>query len=357
MRVERVDRAGFAALSAEWDALVAARRDPFGSAEWIACWWDAFGGSADDAFALVARRDGELAGGLPLLRDGRRLCAMVNDHTPLFRVVAADEEARRALLDAALSAAPGGLRLPAVPSDDEVARGGYAPLRATRPAAVAPIVDTTGPFEAWRAESKQRWGAPLERFRRKMGREHELEIVVNRTPDDLEDELRRGFAVEGSGWKARAGTAIVSSPETERFYRDIAHAFAGRGELACSSLSLDGRMVAWDLSLLHSHRVWLLKTGFDEEHRRFAPGLVLRLSVIEDCFERGLEAHELLGSIDHWKSKFATSQRSQVDLDLFGLRPRGVAAWATRRGRLVAAAALQRSGLRQWSRRQHPVPG
>jgi CelD/BcsL family acetyltransferase involved in cellulose biosynthesis len=164
--------------------------------------------------------------------------------------------------------------------------------------------------------------------------------VLNEPPADLERELERGFAVEGSGWKGREGTAIVSHPETERFYRAIAAAFAARGELVCSSLELDGRMIAWDLSLLHARRVFLLKTGYDEEFRRFAPGLVLRLSVVEDCFARGLDAHELLGHVDDWKPKFATTERHHVEATVHGsalgstrARAREAAARVVRRAR------------------------
>jgi hypothetical protein len=56
-----------------------------------------------------------------------------------------------------------------------------------------------------------------------------------------------------------------------------------------------GETAAFDFCLLHCGRLYLLKTGFDERFRRLAPGLVMRLSIIERCFESGLDVHELLG--------------------------------------------------------------
>ena len=68
-------------------------------------------------------------------------------------------------------------------------------------------------------------------------------------PTDLEADLTDGFRVEGSGWKGRSGTAIVSAPETETFYRGVARAFQRRNELRLSRIVLDGTTVAFDLCL------------------------------------------------------------------------------------------------------------
>jgi len=148
---------------------------------WWVAWWRAFGG--DRAAVLTARRGGALVGGLPVLRAGRRLTAMVNDHTPLFRPVAADDEVLGTLVRAALRAAPLGLRLASVPQEDPVvALARSVAVRRARVAHVAPTVETTDPFAEWRADSKKRWGASLERFRRKMAREHDMRVVVNEPP-------------------------------------------------------------------------------------------------------------------------------------------------------------------------------
>ena len=81
------------------------------------------------------------------------------------------------------------------------------------------------------------------------------------------------------------------------------------------------RLVAFDYCLLYGGRLWLLKTGFDEEHRRLAPGLVMRLGIIERCIELGLERHELLGTDEEWKLKFSTDERRVSKLCAY---PRGV---------------------------------
>jgi CelD/BcsL family acetyltransferase involved in cellulose biosynthesis len=163
-----------------------------------------------------------------------------------------------------------------------------------------------------------------------MGRDYEAELAIVRSPADLERELEKGFRVEASGWKGRAGTAINSSPDTESFYRTVAREFAQREELRLSWITLDGQMAAFDLCILHDGRLYLLKTGFDEDFRRLAPGLVMRLSIIEHCFEQGLRSHELLGGESEWKAKFATSTRPHVNLRAYRRNPAGLARYAYR---------------------------
>ncbi|HEX2096861.1 MAG TPA: GNAT family N-acetyltransferase [Solirubrobacterales bacterium] len=321
------DPEGFAALKTEWDRLLPGDARPFDLHCWYLAWWEAFGAGREPAICTV-RRDGDLVGALPLLREGRRLSAMANTHSPVFRPLARDEAAREQLLGAVLAEGASELRLIALPEGDpsleRLRAAGGAPMQAAFEAGqVSPLVETSGSFEDWRKRSKPRWGAPLERFRRKMGRDYEAVTSIVEAPADLDAELEEGFRVEASGWKGEQGTAILSAPETHAFYLAVARAFHARDELRLSRIVLDGRTAAFDLCLLHGGRLYLLKTGFDESFRRLAPGLVMRLSIVERCFELGLDAHELLGDDSEWKRKFATGERRHLELRAYPRTPLG----------------------------------
>jgi CelD/BcsL family acetyltransferase involved in cellulose biosynthesis len=329
------DPGRFTELSAEWDALLPADARPFDLHCWYAAWWRAFG-EGEELAICTARRDGELVGVFPLCDGASGVAPLANVHTPSFRPLARDPEAMDALVAAALERGRGGVELIALPREDpsverllDGARDASM-VAMVEPTYSSPTVDTGGDFDAWRAQSKRRWGAPLERFRRKMGRDHEAGFAIVVPPTELEAELDDGFRVEASGWKGAAGTAIVSQPETETFYREVAREFARRGELRFSRIELDGRTVAFDLCLLHAGRLHLLKTGFDEDFRRLAPGLVMRLSIIESCFEQGLRSHELLGGESEWKAKFQTGTRPHVSLRTYRRTPPGLARYGYR---------------------------
>jgi len=329
------DEDAFESLAGEWDSLLPPDSTPFDLHCWYLNWWRSFGGSLELA-VLTVRRAGDLVAAFPLGRDGRRFVALANSHSSVFRPLASDDEAMGELVEAAIGSQSATSCLTGLPAHDPclaalrsgARKKGAIPL--VEPAYTSPIVATDGDLEAWRKQSKPRWGAPLERFRRKMGRDYEAEFTIVEPPTELEAELDDGFKVEASGWKGQAGTAILSTPETETFYRAVGREFDRRGELRLSRIVLDGHIAAFDFCILHRGRLYLLKTGFDEDFRRLAPGLVMRLSIIERCFELGLDAHELLGSDSEWKNKFATTKREHTTFHAYPRRPASIAKYGYR---------------------------
>ena len=328
------DGARFGELAADWDDLLPDDSMPSDRHRWFAAWWQAFGGRLEVG---TAWRDGRLAAVLPLRRSPLGgLHAMANLHTPAFRPLAAGPEPLAAICSAAVRAPGGRLHLIGLPVDDPSLQPLKRAARSSRrllvqePQQVSPIVDTSGPFEDWRRLTKPRWTAPLERFRRKVQREHDAVFAIVEPPQHLERQLDRAFELEAAGWKGRSATAIASSPDTTAFYRRMASSFHEAGELRLSEIVLDGRLVAFDLALLHRDRLYSLKTAFDEGFRKRAPGLVLRLSIIERCFELGLAAHELLGDDAEWKRKFSTGDRAHTSFRAYARRPVPALAYAYR---------------------------
>ncbi len=213
------DSGRFAQLAEPWERLAEPEPTPFCSHAWFSAWWDAFGG--DGQLCVPVLWDGaEMAAAYPLFTNREGFRTMTNVHTPLFRPLARDQAALRKISATALCRTAQHLLVEPPPEADAAltelecaaTESGARTLCSRRH--LSPIVDTTGDFADWRAGSRPRWGAPLERFRRKMLRENRAEIRVVAEPEDLEAELQNGFAVEASGWKGRAGTAILSSPST-----------------------------------------------------------------------------------------------------------------------------------------------
>jgi CelD/BcsL family acetyltransferase involved in cellulose biosynthesis len=339
------DPARFEELAEPWERLLDAEATPFDRHWWFQAWRRAF--APDRKLAVcTAWRDGELSGVLPMVRSRAGLQSMSNLHTPSFRPLARDDEALEAVVGAALRASGPGVELLALAADGSELSIATRQADAAGRAAlvdrqhVSPYVDTRGDFEDWKRETKSRWHANVPRLWRKMMRDWDAEFLLLERPHDLDRELERGLRVEASGWKGERGTAILSSPETARFYRDVARALHERGELRMSTILLDGRAVAFDLSLVANNRLYVLKTGYDEEFRKQSPGLVLRMATIERCFEEGLESQEFLGDDAGWKRKFDTGERVYKTLRAYSTGPRGRAlrAYRTRaRPRLRAA--------------------
>ncbi len=328
--VEWVDDFGaFSALAAEWDALLPTDAHPFDLHCWYRCWWDTFGGDRELAVCTV-RRDGRLVAAFPLLRERGVLKGFVNGHSLMTRPLAVDHAAMESLVEATQQGAKGGMELRGLPARDpgvaalEAAAGRASAMPLVAPAYASPFVDTRGDYESWREQNKHRWKAPLERKWRKMERDYEAELTLVEAPKDLDAEVAEGLRLEASGWKGEEGTAIESEPESAAFYREMARAFQERDELRFSWIVLDGIAVSFDFCLLHRNRLYTLKSGYDEDYRGLAPGLVHRLAIIKRCFELGIDEHDLLGDEVGWKTRFSAGNRPHVNLRTYPRSPAGL---------------------------------
>jgi CelD/BcsL family acetyltransferase involved in cellulose biosynthesis len=322
----------FTEIAPLWDELAGAQPWPFLRSDWIQPWLDTFASSAPTL--CLDWRGRELMGGAVLRSTSLGVRSITNVHTPFYSFTARDADSLRNVAQGVIGRGGVEARIDLIEQDDplldalrEAAR--VADKRVyVRERQASPLVDTSTTREAFRELTQPRWGAPLDRFRRKLVREHGASFHLLEQPENVATVLEKGFAVEASGWKGRAGTAVLSTPETASFYRAVAANFAARGTLRLSWIEVAGRMIAFDLSIEHRRRLFLVKTGYDEGFRAFAPGLLLRLAVIEACLDSDIVAHELLGGEDPWKAKFATSSRRRFAVSIV---KSAIEAWALRR--------------------------
>jgi CelD/BcsL family acetyltransferase involved in cellulose biosynthesis len=301
----------FARIAAEWDQLAGRERSPFLMSCWIAAWCAAFAGPRHPQIAALWRGS-TLAGGLPLLAGRRRWDAMANDHTPEFGLLAIDADARRRIAEEVLAQSKA-LNMQGLVGNGPTfetlvqAAGGRGRWTLIGPGNTSLVTATTGSFDEYRASLSSKVRSELGRLRRKSEREHDVSVSALAPPHDLDAQLTRAFALEASGWKGRAGTAITSAPETEQFYRQVAREFHASGALRISELTVDGTLAAMAISIVHRGRAFTVKVGYDERQRALGPGFVLLMAMIERCFELGLAAYEFSGPDAEYERRFATS--------------------------------------------------
>jgi len=330
------DVAALDALGPAWDALAALDPTPFSSRAWYSAWWEGYGDGRGLRVCTVWDGD-EVVALLPLCSVGGRLESMANIESCVVRPLARDAAALEQAVAAAVAERYELFEVRRLPEDDpgigalSAAARKAGRLSLVEPDVTSPIVDTTGTLEDYRRATKSKWHKNMWRLYRKLCREHDAQLHLIEPPSDLERELREGFEVESSGWKGREGSAILSRADNQTFYRRLGERFHERGELRLSSISIDGRMVAWDFGILHRNRLYSPKSGYLEELKPLAPGLVLELATIERCFEEGIEAHELLGSDEPYKLRFSNSARRHRVFRAFPRRPRPAVRYAWRR--------------------------
>ena len=327
--IERYDDP--AALAVEWDDLAdQAEAPPFLRPGWIAAWIDAFGKGRP--VVLAVRRDGRLAAVTALLTRLAGVYSPANSHTPVFDLLALDRDAADELADAVLAFGGHRLDLSFLDPDGQ----GFAAWRAATArrgirttaweVARAPYVSLDGNWTDYRSSLERKFRKELERLDRRLADSGHVEFVVDEGSPRWPEALEEGLRIEGSGWKAESGTAILSRPDTARFYRTVAAWAAKRGCLRLKFLRLDGRAVAFDLVLEAGGVAHVLKGGFDPELRRLGPGMLLTERSIRRAFELGLRSYELHGTDDAYKLRWTGTVRSRVKTQSF---PRSVAGTLT----------------------------
>jgi CelD/BcsL family acetyltransferase involved in cellulose biosynthesis len=321
LALERLDLSDFERIAAEWDTVAAGCGSPFLTSAWLLSWWRSFG--IKDGVALVLRSEqGELLAGGCFLEPGRGgLTAARNAHTNDWDVVARDGEARRRLWSEV--AALGRRRLLLEPLPE---RGGGADAAAALAAAgyrvhgeplePSPVLELPGSLDELLAGRSRNLRSQVGRRRRRLEKEGDLvfRVVGGGETETLEGDLDAFFELEGAGWKGKSGTAIAADPALLDLYRGFAAAAAAEGSLRVYLLELNGRLLAADYGCVFNGCGYLVKTAFDEEMGRFAPGLVLRAAVLESSIDEGLRRYDFLGGPDDYKLRWTDALRPREAL-------------------------------------------
>jgi CelD/BcsL family acetyltransferase involved in cellulose biosynthesis len=211
---------------------------------------------------------------------------------------------------------------------------------------VSPYIDTTGdPASFLRRLSKNRRHG-LRRLRHRMADAGEVVLDVRDGTEDLDSLLDEGVRLEARPWKVAAGSAILSSPASVRFYTEGARWAAAEGILRLAHLRIDGRSVAFGYCLRQGGRLYFLKLGMDDELTKLGPGVVLTHHLVDHCCEDPeLSELDLLGDSESYKADLASGTREQVRLQVFGHRLTGSA----HRAALASAARLRAEAVSRLS--------
>ncbi|NNM71151.1 GNAT family N-acetyltransferase [Enterovirga aerilata] len=125
----------------------------------------------------------------------------------------------------------------------------------------------------------------LRRTQRRLSEQGSVAYRHATEPNEVRAALEDFLRIEQSGWKGEAGTAFLSQPGTAAFARAAFGGQVGGAPIASADvLSLDGKAIAVSLNLQTGRTSFAIKCAYDESLRRFSPGLVLELLVIEHLF-------------------------------------------------------------------------
>ena len=320
-------------LIAEWNDLAdRTHAAPFLRPGWFAAWSSAFGGPPIEV--LTVRREGRLAGVVPLVRTGRSLRSPTNWHTPGFGPIAEAPADVQALAEIVLARSPRQVRTAFLDADHWATNIWSDAMRAGRRLTISrvverpPYVAIDGPWADYERTLSRKLMKDVRRRWRKLQEEMSATVDVLDGSADLDGALRLGFDLERSGWKGRGGSAIASRRDTDRFYRELARWAAGRGILRLLFLNAAGGAIGFQFALEDDGVFYLLKSGFDPAAERFSPGKLMREAGLRRAFDLGLRRYEFLGAATPSKLEWTSTCHERLVIQSFRRDPAGSATWA-----------------------------
>jgi CelD/BcsL family acetyltransferase involved in cellulose biosynthesis len=123
--------------------------------------------------------------------------------------------------------------------------------------------------------------ADLARRRRALGRKLDIKITtVDRAAADPGKAIEYFLQLEASGWKGRAGTALLRRPGHDRFFREMSEGFADDGRLMFLSLEAGTQVLAQNTALIGGVGLFGFRKAYDETFAQWSPGSLLDLDVL-----------------------------------------------------------------------------
>jgi CelD/BcsL family acetyltransferase involved in cellulose biosynthesis len=183
------------------------------------------------------------------------------------------------------------------------------------------LIAVHGSFDAYASSLRPSFLRNLRKAGNRARRDHHVSFRFISGPDARDPELLDRFlAIEGSGWKGAAGTAIQCSPTLTAFYRALARRLADRGWLEWHFLDFDGTPVAAHVAVRFGRSLTIPKIGYDETHARSSPGNLLFWETVARAFADGCIDEVNCLTDMQWHANWRMTQAAYRDLRVYPRR-------------------------------------
>lgn len=169
-------------------------------------------------------------------------------------------------------------------------------------------VDLTAGFEECEARWSKNHRRNLRRDLRRLEERGPVRLAMHRqlAASELEPLLRRAFEIEDGGWKGRQGTSVLRTPEIFQFFLRQAQQLAEWGALCLAFLEHADQPIAFEYGWVSKEVYYSYKIGYDESYSRFAPGHLVRWSLLKSLAAEGVRLVDFCGPITPALSAWST---------------------------------------------------
>ena len=143
-------------------------------------------------------------------------------------------------------------------------------------------------------------------------------LEISTAPQDVAQAIADYGRLEGSGWKAEAGTAVHPDNLQGQFYRAMLEAFCRIGRGRIYRYWYDDKVAAMDLCIESNDCIVILKTTYDESiPSHTSPALLMRHEAFAGLFAEGRTGRiEFYGKAMTWHTRWTDEFRTMYHINL-----------------------------------------
>jgi D-aspartate ligase len=329
-------------LQPVWDVLLsrADRPEVYLTFEWMLTWWKCLGGKGKDLLILVVTEGEESIGIVPLMRSRGWSCGLPARSIRFISSVQWADTPSNCPATLDVIALPGRsvdvlnclfrhlsdrripwdiIHLTPIPQSSpttaslvELARQHGYPVSQSTVFKNSYLQIATGWEEYYSSLSSH--------FRKRLlCQEHKLEALgkfrldVFSEPAVVERALKDIMEIEKHSWKWDSGVSL-NSAALNYFYHEFAREASKKGWLSLWVMSAGNRKIAYDYLVNYEGQVEVLKGSFDEEFRRYSPGILLTLKEFDTYLHGKVRRIGLLWGDDLSKRRWGCESEPHHEL-------------------------------------------
>lgn len=131
------------------------------------------------------------------------------------------------------------------------------------------------------------------------------------TPQEVAQAMVDYGSLEGAGWKAANGTAVLPGNAQGRFYRAMLENFCAQGRGRIYRYRFNDKVVSMDLCIQSGNTLVILKTAYDESYKTVSPSSLMRQDQFQALFaDPTLQRIEFYGKVMEWHTRWTDNARS-----------------------------------------------
>ena len=341
MQIQLLDR--FADLqrhAGRWNELLArsASNSVFLTWEWIEPWWQVFGADLE-LLVLVAEEQGRLVGVAPLMvaphpsPGGRQIRTLMflgqgGDTLAEHLDFILEPGRERELIAAFVDELCGPLRRRwdalllqrviesslnrSIVIEQLEMKGVVVVVRNEIP---SPYLSLPHSMDALLAGKSSNFRYQYQRSRKRLLATGTARFLMAGSDIALDEAMRVLAELNRERWQDTG--ASFRTERYRQFHSVLAQRLAERNWLWLSVLTLDGQPIAARYDFAYGGKVWCMQGGWKPSLQNLNPGMIMTGEVIEWAIGRGFREYDFLGGEDHYKRRWASGERTLVDLEAF----------------------------------------